>query len=312
MQPQSDARPGRGILLMILAVSVLAVMSACVKAADRIPAGQAVFFRASLSLPLVLAWLALRGEFPRGLRTRSWRSHAVRGIVGSASMGLGFAGLRYLPLPEVTALTFVTPILVVLFAAVMLGERIRLIRISAVVAGLAGVLVILWPRLTLGSGAADETALFGASLVLAAAGLAALAQVFVKSMAGREHTAAIVFYFLLTATLLSLLTIPFGWVWPTPRELALLVGAGLIGGLGQILLTSSFRYAEAGVLAPFTYISMIWSLVIGYVVFAEVPTVQMLAGATMVIAAGVAIWYRERQLGLRRAAEGKVGAKGLQ
>jgi drug/metabolite transporter (DMT)-like permease len=148
--------------------------------------------------------------------------------------------------------------------------------------------------------------------VLASAGLAALAQIFVKSMAGREQTAAIVFYFSLTATLLSLLTLPFGWVWPTGRELGLLVGAGIIGGAGQLLLTTSYRYADAGVLAPFTYVSMLWAVVIGFFVFDEAPTVPMVSGAALIIAAGVAIWLRERQLGQRMATEGKVGAKGMQ
>jgi drug/metabolite transporter (DMT)-like permease len=302
-------RPGRGILLMILAVSLFTAMNGFIKAADRVPAGQAVFFRASMSLPIILVWLALRGQVADGLRTRNWKGHLWRGVAGSVAMGLGFAGLKYLPLPDVTALRFVTPVLIVLFAALMLGERIRAIRITAVAAGLVGVVVILWPRLSVSGGEAE---LFGASLVLASAGLAALAQIFVKSMAGREQTAAIVFYFSLTATLLSLLTLPFGWVWPTGRELGLLVGAGIIGGAGQVLLTTSYRYADAGVLAPFTYVSMLWAVVIGFFVFDEAPTVPMVSGAALIIAAGVAIWLRERQLGQRMATEGKVGAKGMQ
>ena len=90
------------------------------------------------------------------------------------------------------------------------------------------------------------------------------------------------------------------------------MGAGFIGGFGQILLTSSYRFADAGVLAPFTYVSMLWAVLIGWAVFAEVPTVPMLAGSSLIIASGVAIWLRERQLGRGRAAEGKVEAKGLQ
>jgi drug/metabolite transporter (DMT)-like permease len=302
-------RPGRGILLTILAVTLFTAMSVCIKAADRVPAGQAVFFRAGLTVPVILIWLALRGKVVEGLRTAKPGRHLLRGIVGSVSMGLGFTGLRYLPLPEVTALQFVTPILIVIFAALMLGERIRLIRITAVAAGLVGVAVILWPRLT---ATGDGAELLGASLVLCSAGLAALAQIFVKSMAGKEGTVAIVFYFSLTATALALLTIPFGWVSPTPREFALLIGAGILGGAGQIALTTSYRFADAGVLAPFTYVSMLWSLVFGFVFFAEVPTAATLFGAALIIASGAAIWLRERQLGKRMATEGKVGAKGLQ
>jgi drug/metabolite transporter (DMT)-like permease len=302
-------RPGRGILLMILAVTLFTAMAACIKAVDRVPPGQAVFFRAGLTVPVVLIWLALRGRVVEALRTERPMVHLRRGVIGSVSMGLGFAGLRYLPFPEATALQFVTPILIVIFAALMLGERIRMIRITAVVAGLVGVVVILWPRIT-ASGEGAE--LFGAGLVLSSAALAALAHIFIKSMAGKEGTVAIVFYFSLSATTLSLFTIPFGWVWPTEGELALLIGAGVLGGIGQMLLTTSYRFADAGVLAPFTYVSMLWSLAFGFVFFDEVPTVAMLAGGALIIAAGVGIWLRERQLGKRMATEGKVGAKGLQ
>ncbi len=302
-------RPGRGILLMILAVTLFTAMSACIKAADRIPAGEAVFFRSSLTLPIVLIWLGISGKIVESLRTTTWKTHMGRGVVGTTSMAMGFAGLHYLPLPEVTALQFVTPILVVVFAAVLLGERIRLIRISAVLTGLVGVVVILWPRLTV---SADDGALFGAGLVLAAATLAAFAAIFVKSMAGRENPVAIVFYFALTATVMSFLTVPFGWVWPEGWEWALLIGSGLLGWCGQMVLTLSYRNADASVLAPFSYVSMIWSLLIGFFIFAETPTAPMLAGAALVIVSGVAIVLRERQLGKRTAAEGKVGAKRMQ
>ena len=171
-------------------------------------------------------------------------------------MGLGFTGLKLLPLPEVTAIRFAGPIFVVIFAALILGERIKLIRLSAVGVGLIGVLIVMWPRLQFEGG---DAALLGVIVTLGSAGLAALAQVFIKSMAGKEKTAAIVFYFSMTATLLSLLTAPFGWVRPVGLEWVWLVGAGLIGGLGQILLTSSYRFADASVLAPFTYVTMIWS-----------------------------------------------------
>lgn len=295
--------PLRGILLTTTAVTLFVVMTSFIKAAPGIPPGEAVFFRSAFSLPVIVIWLAVQGQFPHGLRTRNWKGHALRGVAGSLAMGLGFTGLHYLPLPEVTAIRFATPILIVLFAALILGERIRLIRLSAVAAGLAGVLIVMWPRLTFSGG---EGALFGALATLASATLAALAQIFIKSLTSVERTEAIVFYFALTASMLSLLTLPFGWVWPSPEEWAFMIGAGLFGGVGQILLTASYRYADASVLAPFTYVSMIWSLIIGYVVFAEVPTVPMLAGAALIVAGGVAIILRERQLGQRRIAEAKL------
>lgn len=295
--------PLRGILLIIAAISMFVAMGSLVKAAVRIPPGEAVFFRAFCALPVIMAWLAVRGELGAGLRVADWRGHALRGVAGSMAMGLGFLGLKLLPLPEVTAIRFATPILIVAFAALILGERIRLVRVTAVAVGLVGVSIVMWPRLAFDS---DTWALLGASATLGSAALAALAQVFIKSMAATERTTAIVFWFSATASLLSLASLPFGWVWPMGLEWVFLIGAGLTGGLGQILLTSSYKHAEASTLAPFTYVSMIWALIIGYFIFGETPTLPMLAGASLVIAAGVAIVLRERQLGRKIAAEGEV------
>ena len=156
-------------------------------------------------------------------------------------MGLGFAALGRLPLPEVTAIGYAAPLLVVVFAAVLLGERVRAFRLSAVALGLAGVLVVLAPRLTVAPGSGTAAQGLGAALVLGGAVFSAFAQIVVRRLVATERTAAIVFYFSLTATLLSLATAPFGWVVPAPREAALLVMCGLLGGVGQILLTSSYR-----------------------------------------------------------------------
>ncbi len=295
--------PLRGILLMMAAISLFVIMGSLVKAAVRIPAGEAVFFRSFCALPVICAWLAARGELGVGLHVRDWRGHAMRAVYGSMAMGLGFLGLKLLPLPDVTAIRFATPILTVIFAALILGERIRLIRVTAVITGLVGVIIVIWPRLSLDFA---DLALLGAIMTFGSAILAALSQVFIKSMANIERTTAIVFWFSVTASFLSLLSAPFGWVMPTGIEWILLIGTGLIGGLGQILLTASYRFADASTLAPFTYVSMIWALGIGYFVFDETPTWPMLAGAALVIVAGIGIVLRERQLGLQRTADRKV------
>lgn len=301
-------RPLRGIAYKLASVMVFIVMASMIKAtAQHVPAGETVFFRSFFAIPVIVVWLALRRELPGGLKTTNPFGHFWRGLMGTLAMGLGFAGLGYLPLPEVTAIGYAAPILTVVFAAMFLGEEVRLFRISAVVMGLVGVLIVVYPRLTVLSGdAAGYLEAFGAMVVLGGAVFAALAQVFVRRLVNTEPTAAIVFYFSLTATALSLTTIPFGWVWPTPGEAALLVGAGLLGGVGQILLTSGYREADASLIAPFDYASMIFALGIGYFVFAEVPTLPMLAGAALIVTAGILIIWRERKLGLERAKQRKA------
>ena len=299
-------RPMRGIALKLGSVLVFIVMSALIKlSADHVPPGEAVFFRAFFAMPVILVWLAMRRELSTGLRTQNPYGHLWRGLMGTSAMGFGFAGLAFLPLPEVTAIGYAAPLLTVIFAAMFLGEEVRAFRIGAVGLGLAGVLIVASPRLTVTSGAGSTEAL-GAMLVLFGAVCAALAQVFVRKLVDTERTPTIVFWFSLTATVLSLVTLPWGWVWPTPLDWVTLIMVGLLGGVGQILLTSSYREADASLIAPFDYASMIFALVIGYAAFDEVPTLTMLAGAGLVIAAGILIIWRERQLGLQRNRQRKA------
>ncbi|MHA7886116.1 DMT family transporter [Roseicyclus sp.] len=300
--------PLRGITLKILSVCVFVAMASIIKAtSDSIPPGQAVFFRSLFAIPVIGVWLAMRGELKTGLTTRNPMGHVWRGLVGTSAMGLGFAGLGLLPLPEVTAIGYAAPILVVIFAAMFLGEQVRLFRLSMVALGMAGVLVVLSPRLQLDPAAADTRETLGAVLVLLSAVCAALAQVFVRKLVQTETVSAIVFYFSITATVLSLLTLPWGWTLPEPQVLALLICAGLLGGVGQILLTSSYRHADASLIAPFEYASMILSIAVGYTVFGEVPGAATLAGGAMVVTAGILIIWRERQLGIERARQRKAG-----
>jgi len=300
-------RPLRGIALKLASVIVFIVMASLIKAtASHVPAGQAVFFRAFFAIPVIVAWLAWRQELATGLKAVQPLGHVWRGVVGTMAMGLGFAGLAYLPLPEVTAIGYAAPLLTVVFAAMFLGEEVRAFRISAVVLGMVGVMIVLAPRLSVAPGSAGLAEALGAMLVLGGAVFAALAQVFLRKLVNTEQTSAIVFWFSVTATLMSLLTLPFGWVWPTPTEAALLVGAGLLGGLGQILLTSSYREADASLVAPFDYASMLFALGIGYLVFDEVPSPTMLFGAALVVLAGILIIWRERRLGIERARQRKA------
>ena len=305
-------QPLRGILFKVMSVFMFMGMASLVKAASgEVPPGQAVFFRAFFALPIIFGWLALRGELRSGWKTKNPMGHFWRGLIGTSAMGLGFTGLGLLPLPEVTAIGYAAPLLVVVFAAMFLNEEVRAFRLSAVALGMVGVLIVLSPRLSVGA-SLNSSETLGAVVVLMGAVLAALAQVFVRKLVDTETTAAIVFWFTVTSSLLALLTLPWGWVVPSWSVALMLIMAGLLGGIGQIFLTSSYRFAEASLVAPFDYTSMILALTIGYFIFDEVPTGTMLIGAGIVIGAGVLIIWRERRLGLQRAqqrkATGNVGS----
>ena len=306
------ANPYRAIALKVISVLLFVIMASFIKAASaEVPPGQTVFFRSLFALPVILGWLAVRGELRTGLRTRNPLGHLWRGLIGTTAMGMSFAGLAILPLYEVKAIQYAMPLFVVILAAIVLGEKVRKVRLTAVGMGMVGVLIILWPRLSAFTGGdeIEPVLAMGALIVLTGSFCAALAQVFVRRLIETEDAAAIVFYFSMTATLLSLMSAPFGWVTPSGQTLAYLLGAGLVGGTGQILLTSSYRYGDASVIAPFEYSSMLFAVAIGLIFFDEVPTVQMLVGASIVIAAGVLIILRERYLKIQRGKARKVVTK---
>ncbi len=291
--------PLRGMALKLSAVFLFVIMAALIKASsDVVPPGEAVFFRSFFALPVILGWLTIRRELSTGLRTRNPSGHFWRGLFGVSAMAFGFAALGLLPLPEVTVLGYAAPILTVLFAALLLGEKVRLVRMSAVAIGLVGVVIVMLPQL--GNTAMGTGARWGVALVLASATLRALAHVHIRKLVQNETTSAVVFYFAVTASCLSLLTSPFGWVMPDAVTAVQLIGAGLVGGVAQILLTASYRQAEAAFLAPFDYASILFALVIGYAVFDEIPTGHTVIGSIVIIAAGILIIWRERQLGVKR------------
>lgn len=303
--------PIRGILLKCCSVTVFTVMAAIVKSTSEgglgVPPGQQVFFRSFFAIPVIVIWLIWRGELSVGLRTNRPMEHFYRGIAGTAAMGCNFWALGLLAFPEAIAIGYAAPLLVVIFAAMFLGENVRLFRLSMVALGLSGVLVVLSPQLGFGTGGAPDPARsLGAVLALSGAACAALAQVFIRKMVQEERTSAIVFWFSVTAAVLGLMTLPFGWVMPDARTLALLVTTGLLGGIGQIFLTSSYRFGEASLIAPFEYVSMLLSVAIGWLLFDEIATPTMLGGASLVILAGILIIWRERQLGLERDRQRKA------
>jgi drug/metabolite transporter (DMT)-like permease len=295
--------PMQGILLKCASVAVFTVMAAMVKATSEtadVPPGQQVFFRSFFAIPVILAWLAMRGELSVGFRTVRPLGHFYRGIIGTAAMALNFWALALLPFPEVTAIGYASPLLVVIFAAMFLGEDVRLFRLSMVGIGLTGVLIVLSPQLRLDADP-DPYRMLGAVVAFGGALTSALAQLFIRKLVQDERTSAIVFWFSFTSTVLGLLTLPFGWIMPDATTAALLVGSGILGGVAQILLTSAYRFADASLVAPFEYVSMLLAIAIGWYVFAEAPTGVVLTGAALVIGAGIAIIWRERQLGLERS-----------
>jgi drug/metabolite transporter (DMT)-like permease len=279
------------------------------------PLGQVVFFRSFIAMLVIFCWLGMEGKLRHVYRTENFFGHMKRGLTGSGGMFFGFAALAYLPLPDATAINYIMPLLTVILAAIILKERIGVYRWAAVGFGMIGVMVMLWPYLSIGGNLVPHSTSysFGAMLGLIAALFAAFAMIEVRKLTLNEETGTIVFYFSLLTTLMSgvafilgLINPQFAWIMPNLKDLIVLLLIGFFGGIGQITLTESYRNAEPSVIAPFDYINLIWALLIGWILFSDVPDISLVFGAMIVIAAGLIIIFRERYLGIKRAREKEV------
>lgn len=289
--------------IKLISVVLFAIMSALIRQVSQVfPLGEVVFFRAAFAIVPVLILCAWRGELSAAVRTERPFGHLGRGMLSVVGMFLNFAALARLPLVDVTAINFASPLMTVVLAVIFLHERVRIYCWTAVGVGLAGVVVMLWPYLTLADTvlAGTTAAAIGVACAVASAFTNAGSVIQTRRLTDSEHTASIVFYFSLICALISALTLPFAWLTPTWIELIALVSIGLLGGLSHILLTESYRYAPASVVAPFDYTSMLWAFLIGYFFFGEVTTVYLFVGAGIVVVSGLFVIWRERQLGVER------------
>jgi drug/metabolite transporter (DMT)-like permease len=298
----TSSNPLVGIGLKIISVAIFVAMSAFIKGAGQIPAGQIVFFRSFFAILPVIVYLAYQGELRSAVHTKRPMGHILRGVIGVTSMGATFFALTRLPLPEAITINYAQPLFVVIFSALFLGEIVRIYRWSAVTIGLFGVLIVSWPKLSLlsgGAGIGDEE-LLGVIAAFFGAALSAVAMLQVRSLVHTEKSAVIVIWFSLTASVVGLLTIPFGWEPIDAWQAFFLVSAGICGGVAQIFMTQAYRHAEASTVAPFEYTSMLLAIVVGYLAFGDQPTIHIVVGGAIVIGAGIFIVWRERQLGIER------------
>ncbi|MBX9757968.1 MAG: DMT family transporter [Beijerinckiaceae bacterium] len=280
------------------------------KAYSAYPVAQIVFFRSAFALIPVLIWLLLRGDFPRALHTKRFGGHLFRSLAGVGSMFCIFTAYALLPLADATAIGYASPLMILVLASAFLGEKMTAVRWGAVIAGFAGVLMMLWEHLGAAHVGDHPRSAAGAAFMLAAAFLIAIAMLQTRRLTKTEDTGAITFYFQSTTTVASGLVIvagalwpsgaPFAgliqgqaWVAPEAAHWAPLVAIGLLGGVGQILMTQGYRYAEPSVLATFDYSSLLFAVAIGFVIFGDVPTTAVLVGAVIVISAGLAVVWQE-------------------
>jgi drug/metabolite transporter (DMT)-like permease len=283
--PVSRAEIARGIFFMLLAAFLFSCMDALVKLATvRHPTGQIVFFRNVVAL-LPLYFFVRQAGGLAILRTQRLGQHILRSLAGIASMVLGFLAFAYMPLADAVAIGLSGPIFLTALSVPLLGEHVGWRRWGAVFVGFIGILVITRP----GSGVFGLAAL----LPLGGALFYAFAMVQIRKLSSSEPAANIVFYFTISAIVLSAVSLPWQWVAPTPLSLVYLVGIGLVGGFAQMAMTHAFRLAPVAVVAPFDYTALVFATGFGYAIWGQIPDRFVWAGAAIVIASGLYILHRE-------------------
>lgn len=299
----------KAVLLKIASTLMFVVMGAQVRYLEgAFPVGQVAFFRALFSLiPIVLVF-GWRGQLRGVFRTMHPSAHFIRGIFSVVGTFCTFAALARIPIADFTAIAFLAPLITVVFAALILKEHVHIYRWCAVAAGFLGVILMLTPYFT-DHGALTSAAALGVGFAFVNAFSSGGATIQIRRITGTESTATIVMFMTAIVMVVSLFTVPFGWLVPASAlQWAVLIGIGIAGGLGQIFFTDSYRYAPASFLAPFDYTSMLWAFIAGYWIFGEVPTPYVIAGALIVAGAGIFVILRERQLGLKRLRDTPVAA----
>ncbi|MGZ5986945.1 MAG: DMT family transporter [Caulobacteraceae bacterium] len=275
-----------GIAYRVAAMACMAVLAAIVKWTGQhgVPVFEIILFRNLFAfVPLFLyVW---RTSGLGVLKTKRPVGHLVRSGIGVVGMTCGFSALQHLRLTEATALNFASPLFMTALSALILREAVGWHRWGAVVVGFVGVLIMVRPE-------PGHMNLIGVAHALGGAISTAGAVVAIRQMA-TEKGPTIVFYFTLAGAALGLVGSLFHWVTPDPLTFGLLVVGGLIGGVGQLLLTEAVRVAPVGVVAPFDYIQLVWATGLGFLIWGELPHATTLAGALVVAASGVYILHRE-------------------
>jgi len=276
---------GLGVLLLLGSLALFTLMDAVAKyLSARYHPAQLIWARFAINLALVA--LVYRGSFLSRIRTRQPIAQATRGVMQVITIALFFVAIRHIGLAEADALFDINPILITLGAALFLGERIGPRRIAGIVIAFFGALVILRP----GAGAFDPAA----ALAFASAFSYATGNLLTR-VVRTDPLATSLIWSALVGTVLSSIALPFVWKEVAMTDFPLFLAIGILGSGGQALVVRAFSLSEASTLAPFGYFSLIFASLWGFVFFGQLPDAWTVAGALVIVGAGLYVWYRERK-----------------
>lgn len=291
LPPPPRQRRLLGISLRIAAATSFGLMAAAIKVGHEsgIATPELVFYRFAFGLPPLLAWIALTRNFG-AWRTKRPVAHLTRGVLGLGTMALAFSALAFLPLAEATTIGFVAPLFSVMLSALILGEPVGRYRWSAVAVGFAGVLIVMQPS-------GSNLPAVGLGLALASALGVAAVTITLREVGRTESTPTIVLWFSLFSLLVTGALLPFFAESHDGREWLILAAIGLTGGVGQLFLTASLRFAPVPVVVPFDYAQLLWAVLLGWLLWQVQPAASTWTGATVIVASGLYTVWREHRLG---------------
>lgn len=281
----------RGIGLMMAAVLLFSSMDTLAKfLLKSYPMSALMWARYMVHVVVMVAWLGPTMGF-RLIHTLHPWMQILRGLLLIGSTTFFYFALRYLPLAEAAAITFVGPILTALLSGPMLGDKVTRRQWAAVIIGFTGVLIIMRP----GGGVLSLPAVFP----LATAILFSVYQIVTRKVSGRDHPYTSLFFTAIVGAAVTSFAVPFHWITPTLTQAGFVICIGVFGGLGHLLLIRSMEYASPSTLAPFVYSQLVWSTLLAFIVFGDFPEPMTLFGMFVVVAGGLLAvnWQHMRRLG---------------
>jgi len=278
-------RNGLGIALMLGCGVALVLQDVFTKLlTQKYPIGEVIYYRSLFSF-IVIAAVVWHAGGIASLGVRNWRGLLLRTVVAVAAMWFIVTSFWLLPIADVVIILFMGPIFTTALATPLLGEQVGLRRWAAVGVGFVGALIMIRP-----TGFQFQTLLL---IPLGTALATALRDIVTRKVTATDSSTAILFYSMVGVTLSGLLSMPFQWRAYDWADTHMFLAAGLLGGMAHYLMIQSFRYAEVSVVSPFKYVNVIWAIILGYLVFGDLPAAHMVAGAVLVVVAGLYILHRE-------------------
>ena len=269
---------------MFMSICAFSVMDIIVKWSEHYPLGQVLFFRGFFGIVFYF-FIIPRERLSNFYYTKRAGLHFLRCFSGLIALVAIFIALRSLPLATVVSISFAAPIFTTIFSIFLLNEKVGIYRWLAVIVGFVGILIITEPGIT-------SLNIYYIFPIIFCIGLSYVA-ITIRKLSTSEPVWLISLFFSISITLLSLLSIPFGWVMPTSKDFLILAMIGIFGGVANLWLSQSYKYSEVSLVTPLKYLALVFAIIFGYLIWDEVPTIKSLFGAALVIFSTLIIFRRE-------------------